>query len=196
MGWAEGLPVEDDLSGSDDVDPLQIEARQRHADHAVGQHEAGPRFGQTQRARHPVGAGHREKKLRAAQIERVQVDLAAQQSAPVERHGRAVHRDFGIFGEVFRTQADFVEDQPFERTEPHAVELQLQSRPCCRVDQRRVESLRQSGEVQPEQGARHDHQKKDLRNPQQRLEGVVGENPPRHAASKVTAPGALVRRGA
>jgi hypothetical protein len=107
---------------------LQIEARQRNADHPVGQHEPRAGFGQAKRLRHPTRADQGQEKLRPAQIEGVEFDFPAHQAPPVERNRRAVHRDLRLVGQLFRTQAHLVEDETFDRTEPHAVELQLQPR--------------------------------------------------------------------
>jgi hypothetical protein len=47
-----------------------------------------------------------------------------------------------------------------------------------------MEGTGQSGEVQPEQNAGHDHEEQNLRGTQKRLQGVVRENPPRHGGSR------------
>jgi hypothetical protein len=47
-----------------------------------------------------------------------------------------------------------------------------------------MEGAGQSGEVQPEQDTGHDHEEENLRDTQQRLQGVMRENPPGHGRSR------------
>ena len=173
-----------DLSRGDNVDALQVEARQRNADHPIGQHEPRAGFGQAKGLRHTTRADQGQEKLRPAQIEGVEFDFPAHQAPPVERNRRAVHRDLRLVGQLFRTQAHLVEDETFDRTEPHAVELQLQPRAGRGVDKRRMEGAGQSGEVQPEQDTGYDHEEENLRGTQQCLQGVMRENPPGHGRSR------------
>ena len=48
--------VQRDLSASDHIDALQVEAGQRDTDHPVGKNQAGPRFGQAQYLGHAIRA--------------------------------------------------------------------------------------------------------------------------------------------
>jgi hypothetical protein len=115
--------VQHDLSARYYINPLQVEACQGYTDHAVGQHQPGPRLGQSQYLGHACRAGQGEEKLRAVQVEGVQFNLSADQLPPVKRDGRAVHRDFGFVGQRFGAQTHFVEHEPLNWAEPHAVEL-------------------------------------------------------------------------
>ena len=134
--------------------------------------------------------------MRAAQVEGIQFDLAAHQLPPVESDGRTVHRDLGFFGKRFGAQPYPVEDEPLDRAESHALELQSEPGPRRGVEQQGVQRAGKPAEMQNDQRAWDDEKKEHLRDTQKSLQRVVREDPPRHESCKVSTYRPLVRRGA